>query len=130
MGRGEGVESAEPGVGGMRLILWPPSSLTLLSADGVLAPSGVGLGLGLGLGLRLELGLGLVVAWDSEWGTIVLADEGCSGSEKLDESGDEMGDEDGGDLIALADDAEKFRECENELVRSGELVSLPIGVPR
>lgn len=95
-------------------------------AEGVLLPSGSG------LGLRLEIGLeaGRELASVSDLGTIVLAEEGCSSNERGGESGEVMGDEDGGDLIALADEDEKFRLCENEWVRSGEPASLPTGVPR
>lgn len=76
--------------------------------------------------------MAVTVELDSELGTIVRADKGCSGIEKFDERGDEMGEEDGGDLIAIADDAEKLRECDNDndWAKSGELVSLPVGVPR
>ena len=50
----------------------------------------------------------------------------------MDDSGDEIGDEDGGDLIAIDEEAEKFRVCDNKWLidRSGELYSLPVGVPR
>lgn len=130
-GRGEGVESADEGVGGMRLILCsaePDSSGVERScfAEGVLLPSGRG------LGLRLELGLepGRELASASALGTIVLAEDGCSSSDMRGDSGEVIGDEDGGDLIALADEDEKLRLCENECLRSGEPASLPTGVPR